>query len=187
MSLVVAALMIVASAAIIARPLLNPSPSADGPSDRAAELLEREKNVALLAIREADFDHAMGKLSDEDHDALVRIYEQRALDAMAQGMRDNLAPSDLAETLGVGVAAHEAVPMAIYCFLANANSFTATVEAGVYVGGDTDTIACMAGAIAGARHGAAAIPPDWLRAVREPEFTPERIAQIARDLHAAAS
>ena len=82
MTLVVAALMIVASAAIIARPLLRPLLPSEGPSDQAGELLEREKSVALLAIREADFDHAMGKLSDEDHASLKRIYEQRALDAM---------------------------------------------------------------------------------------------------------
>ena len=83
MTFLFAALMILASAAIIARPLLTPAtlPS-DSPSNQATELLERDKNAALLAIREADFDRAMGKLSDEDHASLKHFYEQRALSAM---------------------------------------------------------------------------------------------------------
>jgi hypothetical protein len=78
-----AALMILASAAIIARPLLTPATlPVDSPANQATELLEREKNAALLAIREADFDRAMGKLSDEDYASLKGVYEQRALSAM---------------------------------------------------------------------------------------------------------
>jgi hypothetical protein len=79
----VAAVMILASAAIITRPLLTPTTlPAEGPSSQASERLEREKNAALLAIREAEFDRAMGKLSDEDHASLKHLYEQRALAAM---------------------------------------------------------------------------------------------------------
>ena len=44
---------------------------------------EREKDQALLAIREADFDHRTGKLSDEDYAALRAELEGRALSAMA--------------------------------------------------------------------------------------------------------
>ncbi len=82
MTFVVAALMILVSAGAIALPFLRPTEAADAIPDLAEELLEREKNAALLAIREADFDRAMGKLSDDDHAALRSIYEERALDAM---------------------------------------------------------------------------------------------------------
>lgn len=43
--------------------------------------------------------------------------------------------------------------------------FTDVVAAVVDLGKDTDTVACVAGAIAGAREGASAIPPGWLGAV----------------------
>jgi hypothetical protein len=82
MTFVVAALMILASAAAVALPLLTPTAPHEGPGDQADEMHEREKNAALLAIREADFDQAMGKLSDEDHTSLKQIYEARALGAM---------------------------------------------------------------------------------------------------------
>jgi len=82
-TLAIAALMILACAAVIARPLLHASSLAQETQTALTdELLEREKNAALLAIREADFDRAMGKLSDEDHASLLGIYQQRALGAM---------------------------------------------------------------------------------------------------------
>ena len=43
-----------------------------------------EKEIALRAIREADFDHRTGKLSDEDYAALREELEGRALSAMAE-------------------------------------------------------------------------------------------------------
>ncbi len=46
------------------------------------ELLEEKRRV-LSAIKELDFDHAMGKLSDEDYDAVRRRYEQRAAQTLA--------------------------------------------------------------------------------------------------------
>jgi hypothetical protein len=42
----------------------------------------REKAVAVLAITEADFDRATGKLSDDDYRILRTDYEGRALLAM---------------------------------------------------------------------------------------------------------
>jgi len=46
------------------------------------ELWTREKAVAVLAITEADFDLATGKLSDDDYQVLRSDYEGRALHAM---------------------------------------------------------------------------------------------------------
>ena len=46
------------------------------------DVLEREKEVALLAIREAELDEAMGKLSAEDYATLRGQYEKRALAAL---------------------------------------------------------------------------------------------------------
>ena len=108
---------------------------------------------------------------------------EKALNAMTKGLEDNTSPLVVSKITGVGVAAHEAVPAAIYCELLNRDSYKRTLEEAIYLGGDTDTIACMAGAISGARHGASAIPSEWLDIVREPEFTPARIEQLAGELY----
>jgi hypothetical protein len=45
--------------------------------------LERQKLDAYAAIKEAEFDKRMGKLSDEDFTALTQRYRQQALAAIA--------------------------------------------------------------------------------------------------------
>jgi len=47
------------------------------------------------------------------------------------------------------------------CVLWRAGSFASGVEAAIRGGGDTDTVAAIAGALLGARFGASGIPSDW--------------------------
>jgi len=83
-----------------------------------------------------------------------------ALRAVAElipaGQRD-----EAVHRLGHGVSAVQAVPVAIWCFLRNPESFLDTALCAISVGGDTDTIASMACAISGARLGESAIPEIW--------------------------
>jgi hypothetical protein len=59
--------------------------------------------------------------------------------------------------IGTGVIAIEAVPAALWCAAAHVDPVEGILAA-VNAGGDTDTIAAMAGACLGARHGEAAWP-----------------------------
>ena len=70
-------------------------------------------------------------------------------------------PAAVAARTGTGVAAAESVPAAIAAFLVRPNSFVETVRFAISLGGDTDTIASMAGAVAGARLGEQAVPARW--------------------------
>ena len=54
---------------------------------------------------------------------------------------------------------------AIWCF-ANTASYAECVLAAVNLGSDSDTTACVAGALAGAYYGYGAIPAEWLEALR---------------------
>lgn len=79
-------LAVVAIAAIyIAWPLFQPSASADGPPVRDSERAElhSEKENALAAIAEVDFDHRVGKMTEEDYASLRASLEARALRALA--------------------------------------------------------------------------------------------------------
>ena len=49
----------------------------------SASPLERQKLEAYAALKEAEFDRRMGKLSDEDYTALTQRYRQQALAAIA--------------------------------------------------------------------------------------------------------
>jgi poly(ADP-ribose) glycohydrolase ARH3 len=63
--------------------------------------------------------------------------------------------------LGNSVEAFNSVPTAIYSFLSHPASFKDVVLFAVSLGGDTDTIAAMAGAIAGAYLGVDSVPSKW--------------------------
>jgi hypothetical protein len=93
MTVVFAALMIVGLAAAIAYPLWAEShESTDVDRGGEREQLRHEKDVALLASREAELDRAMGKLSDEDYGTLRQQYEHRAVAAL--GALDQLVERD---------------------------------------------------------------------------------------------
>jgi poly(ADP-ribose) glycohydrolase ARH3 len=67
------------------------------------------------------------------------------------------APDDLAG-LGNRIEALHSVPTAIASFALTPESFEATVSNVIFLGGDTDTLAAMAGALSGAYVGAGRLP-----------------------------
>lgn len=77
-------LVVIAGVAVgIAWPFLRPTAASIAPvGDPVRYRWEKEKDLAYAAIKEADFDLQMGKLSAEDHASLRAKYEARALAAM---------------------------------------------------------------------------------------------------------
>lgn len=63
--------------------------------------------------------------------------------------------------IGEGWQGHEAVASAMYCCMSCQNDFKAAVLMAANTVGDSDTIACITGALMGARLGIEAIPPEW--------------------------
>ncbi len=63
--------------------------------------------------------------------------------------------------LGTGIEVFNSVPTAIFAFLSHPQDFASTIIYAGSLGGDTDTIASMAGAISGAYLGVEAIPAEW--------------------------
>jgi hypothetical protein len=79
-------------AAFVALPLFGPSEEHDflAEPDSQAARWERQKAEAYAALKEAEFDLQMGKLTDTDYQLLREKYEARALEALAQ--LDRLTP-----------------------------------------------------------------------------------------------
>ncbi|ROT61861.1 Poly(ADP-ribose) glycohydrolase ARH3 [Penaeus vannamei] len=95
---------------------------------------------------------------------------EKLLELMEQG--DSVTPSQVEDTLGVYISAHMSVPTAIYSFIRalnpvtnieSDNAFLRTIHYAIVFGGDTDTIASMAGSIAGAYYGFSEIPESFHR------------------------
>ncbi|MEO2092109.1 MAG: ADP-ribosylglycohydrolase family protein [Gemmataceae bacterium] len=70
--------------------------------------------------------------------------------------------AELKLTRGVtGYIAHT-VPVAVYAFLRHPDDYRTAIESVIRLGGDTDTVAAITGALVGARVGKAGIPTEWL-------------------------
>lgn len=76
------------------------------------------------------------------------------------------ANREFSETIGTGLAAYESIPTAIGIFVACGGDPLECVIAGANVGFDTDTIASMAGALAGALKGFDAVPKALFKEVQ---------------------
>jgi poly(ADP-ribose) glycohydrolase ARH3 len=88
-------------------------------------------------------------------------------------IRELLGEQDKAKVvavLGNGIEAPRSVPTAIYCFLRQPQSYKDTVIYAISLGGDTDTIAAMAGAISGAYVGIEAVPLEWRAKLENREY-----------------
>jgi hypothetical protein len=88
-ALILAAVLAVAAVLFVARPFLREPGAPDGglaPAD-GAELerlrLVEERDRALAALKELEFDHRTGKISDEDYERLVRPLRAEAAGALA--------------------------------------------------------------------------------------------------------
>lgn len=78
-------------------------------------------------------------------------------------------PGEVVRELGHGTEAPDSVPTALLAFLRHPQSFAETVHFAISLGGDTDTIASMAGALAGAYLGEEAVPEAWRGRVEDDE------------------
>ena len=78
----------VACVLLVARPFLRePAPADDrlrapGPEEEARIALAEERDRALAALKELEFDHRTGKVSDEDYREMVGPMRKRAAETL---------------------------------------------------------------------------------------------------------
>lgn len=118
-------------------------------------------------------DDFLGRLSNFiEHE----VYKQklRSIESLiGEGDRDRVVLE-----LGNGIEAFNSVPTAIYSFLTHPQSFAEAIIYAISLGGDTDTIAAMTGAISGAYLGIEAIPETWRERLENRDY----IEELAEEL-----
>jgi ADP-ribosylglycohydrolase len=113
---------------------------------RAAYLGQRRGEWVAGAAVARRITWAIGLVDADDHERSVR---------------------DVVELVGTSLATQESVPAAFAVLALHPDDPWQTCLTAASLGGDSDTIAGMAGAIAGACHGMGGWPPDAVRTVRE--------------------
>ena len=101
-------------------------------------------------------------------------------------LSQDFSADEVVRTLGNDVTCQGSVPAAIYCFLLHPDHFRDCVLAAVNLGGDTDTIGAMAGALSGARLGYEEIPVEWRSALENGESGRDYVIELGRRLHRVA-
>ncbi|WP_254812876.1 ADP-ribosylglycohydrolase family protein [Streptomyces cavourensis] len=86
---------------------------------------------------------------------------RHALAAVQEALRDPSPETDPCERTGDGWIAEEALATALHCFLLFPEDPLAALRRAACTRGDSDSIACLAGAFAGAHLGAGAWPQEW--------------------------
>jgi len=84
--LVLAAVLAAAVVVFVAIPFLRAQPPApDVEPAEAALVAAEERDRALAELKELEFDHRTGKITDEDYRALVQPLRRRAAQTLANG------------------------------------------------------------------------------------------------------
>jgi len=107
-----------------------------------------------LALDQSDF---LARLTDFTQE---KVYRQKL--ASIGRLLAQPDKSRVVAELGNGIEAFNSVPTAIYSFLVESGSFARATLHAISLGGDTDTIGAMTGAISGAYLGIEAIPQGWI-------------------------
>jgi len=142
-------------------------------------------DVVRAALAGADLGHEIGaREGREVAGASVRSRIELAVRIASTSSDLDEAIVQIAAQVGTGLHTSEAVPAAIGFFVAAGGDPWQTAVAAANAGDDTDTVGCMASAIAGAYAGADAVPRDMYdQVVQANDLDLER---LAADLAAVA-
>jgi len=138
----------------------------------ALALSSRGRKVAPLAFLES--------IAAETQ---MREYRSR-LESAATLAEHDWDEKIVVERLGNNQTALGSVVTAIACFACHPDNFLDAVSAAIRLGGNATSIVAMTGALAGARHGRVAIPPNWLGGLERAELSVDDVAAAARALAA---
>jgi ADP-ribosylglycohydrolase len=94
-------------------------------------------------------------------DEPLRANLAAACEFAAQGKSAEEFADSLGQSRGVSGFINHTVPVAIFCWLRHRDDFRAAVETAVCLGGDTDTVAAIAGALVAVTGGGVAPPESW--------------------------
>jgi poly(ADP-ribose) glycohydrolase ARH3 len=115
------------------------------------------EGAQLLALAVAHASRADRFCKDDLFAELLAATESAEYRGKLEQAAQAQSPAELAD-LGNRIEALHSVPTAIASFAMTPDSFKATIANVIFLGGDTDTLAAMAGAISGAHVGLSGLP-----------------------------
>ncbi|MGL4667466.1 MAG: ADP-ribosylglycohydrolase family protein [Saezia sp.] len=143
---------------------------------KAASLLAQNPLVTSTQIRQLFFDTVIPELKGQE----LRQYLELAQTMLAEQKTLEHYLDALSLSNGVTGYVNHTAPASIYAWLCYFGDYQATIEQIILAGGDTDTTAAIAGALAGMT--SKNIPPQWLRSIYNTPLSLTKLEQLAEAL-----
>jgi len=138
----------------------------DPKAEEGALLVARAARLTVNGSKLEPVDFLNEEIKEIEGDEL-----RETLTAAVEALANDMTPAEFAESQGwsTGVSGYvnQTVPAALYCWAFSPQDFRECIENVVLLGGDTDSVAAIAGAICGANLGSEKLPKDWLDCLSE--------------------
>jgi len=118
-----------------------------------------QAHVVLLALNDTPIEEWLDHIFSLSIESAYKIKFENVISCLER----SASPHESARVIGNSAIALHSVPAAIYAVMRNPDSFCDTVLFAIAMGGDTDSIGAMAGAISGALSGMNDIPSQWVQ------------------------
>ncbi|HRX79648.1 MAG TPA: ADP-ribosylglycohydrolase family protein [Pirellulaceae bacterium] len=122
--------------------------------------------AAAYAARPANLPFQACKALEHVRNGITEPKLLKLLDKVREHLEQGASPAALAAdmelTRGITGYIYHTVPIALFCWLRYYGDFRESVTQAIRLGGDTDTVAAITGALAGASVGQSGIPKEWL-------------------------
>lgn len=109
-----------------------------------------------------------------------------SITAAVEGLQQGVSCQEFADSQGwsngISGYVNHSVPAALYCWAHSAGDLRAAVCDAVLMGGDTDSVAAITGAVSGAHGGESAVPSEWLDRIVEWPRTTRWLRDLARSV-----
>jgi ADP-ribosylglycohydrolase len=162
------------SAMVICRPTHNNNLSISGACAVAAAVSEalREESNLYSVIQAGLYGAGRGEELCRGNSTVLAgpsVIKRMKLSVSIGMEAENLdkATTEIADIIGSGISVSEAVPAVFGILTAGKGNLMDSIIAAVNIGSDTDTIACMTGAILGAMTGSSAIPENYTKLIEQ--------------------
>ena len=104
----------------------------------------------------------MRVLQDLTTEEILRWVEWKDVDMQYDLFNKNKFRDDPCSHVGEGWSAEEAFGVSLLCFLLNPDDTKSVLIRAINTNGDSDTIGCISGAIAGAKNGYKSLSKNWI-------------------------
>lgn len=153
----------------------------DSRAEEGALLIAKAAQLSTKGQQTKPIEFLTEAVQELNNEELIKAI-QNAIQHLSQKETPESFAQSQGWTKGISGYINQTVPAALYCWAYSPDNLRQSVENAVMLGGDTDSVAAITGAVSGANLGVEAIPAEWLEKLIEWPRTVTWMKQLATSL-----